>query len=127
MSERQKKLREALQPYVFLRPQSMPEAEKALENALLAIEGVFEEETKELKNQLSNYQFLSGLTPEECRYLKSKTEELESKTKELVELIDGCSPVVESWNCISPSQIAWKKEWMSKANEAIDKFIGDNK
>lgn len=34
-------------------------------------------------------------------------------------LVDGVTDIVEIWPAITPSQIAWKAEWLDRAREAL--------
>ena len=39
------------------------------------------------------------------------------KERELLELVDGCYEVIELYKPQSPSQVAWKKNWLEKARK----------
>lgn len=41
----------------------------------------------------------------------------EKCSKECFELMDGAYDIIEMWKAQSPSQIAWKKSWLTKARE----------
>jgi len=77
-------------PETMLTPQQ-ESWNKSLDAALIAHVGIVDElhdEIAELKNQLSNYKFLSQFTPDQCRYLESHQKEMEEKITYLKEEID---------------------------------------
>ena len=41
------------------------------------------------------------------------------RQERLIELVDGCTPVIESWAVISVAQAEWKKRWLSEAQQAL--------
>ena len=40
----------------------------------------------------------------------------------LVELVDGCMPIIEIWKAETPAQKEWKLEWIEKARTALQSF-----
>ena len=41
------------------------------------------------------------------------------RQERLIELVDGCTPVIESWAVISVAQAEWKKRWLSEAKQVL--------
>ena len=52
------------------------------------------------------------------RITKAITTERQRQER-LIELVDGCTPVIESWAVISVAQAEWKKRWLSEAKQVL--------
>ena len=46
------------------------------------------------------------------------------RQERLIELVDGCTPVIESWAVISVAQAEWKKGWLSEAQQVLREVKG---
>ena len=46
------------------------------------------------------------------------------RQERLIELVDGCTPVIESWAVISVAQAEWKKRWLSEAQQVLREVKG---
>jgi len=51
--------------------------------------------------------------------MKPKAEYQSNRERELSELVDGCYAIVELYKPQSPSQDAWRKNWLKKAKKLV--------
>jgi hypothetical protein len=76
-------------------------------------------ECESLKSQRDQYMIEND---DNCRIkgnLKIENAAFKERAKELIQLIDGCFSVVETWYVKSPSQMKWQREWVEKAREML--------
>jgi len=51
--------------------------------------------------------------------MKPEAEHQSNRERELSELVDGCYAIVELYKPQSPSQDAWRKNWLKKAKKLV--------
>lgn len=63
---------------------------------------------------------VSRLLVEQMENQRREIGRLERENVELRELVDGCSPLIETYKAESPACIEWKRAWLTKAKRLLE-------